>query len=1002
MRGIRKPLCLFLVAALVLVIPDGHRVKAKTSSMKITNTQNRLRLQKGKTFKLKTNMKAKFSSSNRRVARVNSQGVLKGLRVGTAKITAASRVNPKKKATISVSVTKDILVSGIRLNRTKIAADEFNEKKIRLSVRTILPSKAKNKRVEWFSSDAYTADVDENGMVTTGNAGTATIIARAADQGGAYATCRVTVTEKEVMEQPATPAKEANPTPSGKTGEAAASTPGHATELPSVTTSPIADQTPRPTQTPALMETPRPTPTSTWKAAPTQTPDSDEQVKYVRLTNDNVFYKVGLEDEDGNRYSNQLAIELADGSIMWDTSARYSGGGMSFYLNDDRTPFDLSRYSKIVITASSPQDNTDMMMSVQADEMGEWSAPRDFAGSIRYSCMYEANRQYRFVIDLDQVIADPANEGLDAYGIYVKYNGYHKPSEDATEEEKSALKKTVTIHSIALIGRDKEEPGGMPTQTPTEEPGGTPTLIPTARPTKKPENFRNPDEVAALKELIAGQRALGATVSEDLDSEEYVWDGKGNLVEIRWGVIERIDPATGDMYRTSKHLSGSISFASFPALRILDCEYSQLSGLDVSGNPVLEQLTCKSNQLSSLDVSGNTDLMILECGGNQVSSLDVSGCADLRRIDCDGNQLKNLDVSGNPVLEWLNCGRNQLGSLDVSNNPALGYLYCYDNQLDSLDVSGNLGLDSLWCGGNPLRSLDLSNNLSLQELSCSQSKLKSLDVSALVHLRDLTCRYNSLESLNVSGNLELESLWCGDNRLSSLDVSGNPVLKSLECSNNQLSSLDLSGNPALDWVSCSYNQITSLDLSGNPVLKELHCSYGWLRNLNVSGNSALEVLDCSNSQLSSLDVSGNPNLKTLYCSSNLLTSLDVSGNPALENLGFSKNQLGALDVSTNLALKYLNCSQNPIEGLDVSENRSLEGLYCVGNRLTSLDVSQNPALQSLNCSQNQLTSLDVSRNAALERLICESNQLSSLDLSANKNLTELSCDPTVTVTGYQK
>ena len=812
MRGIRKPLCLFLVAALVLVIPDGHRVKAKTSSMKITNTQNRLRLQKGKTFKLKTNMKAKFSSSNRRVARVNSQGVLKGLRVGTAKITAASRVNPKKKASISVSVTKDILVSGIRLNRTKIAADEFNEKKIRLSVRTILPSKAKNKRVEWFSSDAYTADVDENGMVTTGNAGTATIIARAADQGGAYATCRVTVTEKEVMEQPAAPAKEANPTPSGKTGEAPASTPGHATELPSVTTSPIADQTPRPTQTPALMETPRPTPTSTWKAAPTQTPGPDEQVKYVRLTNDNVYHQEDLEDEEGNRGLNVSGIEHTDGSITYNTSALYSGGGMSFYLNDDRSPFDLNQYSKIVITASSPQDYTDMVVSLQSDQDGQWGF-KDLEDSVYYSCMYEAQRQYRFVIDLDKVAANPDNEGLDAYGIFVKYNGYHKPSEDATEEEKSALKKTVTIHSIALIGRDKEEPGGtptqtpteepggmptqtpteepsgMPTQTPTEEPGGTPTLIPTeepggtptltptARPTKKPENFRNPDEVAVLKELIAGQRALGATVSEDLDSEEYVWDGQGNLVEIRWGGIwnEDMEGMVG------KNLSGSISFASFTALRILDCGYSQLSGLDVSGNPVLEELVCCENKLDSIDVSENPFLELLSCCNNELRSLDISGNPYLYSLICEDNQLGSLDVSANDHLVEINCSSNELKSLDVSGNRALRFLYCGRNMLRELNVSGNLFLERLYCSGNKLSSLDVSKNSLLQFFSCSGNELDYLDVSANQALVDLVCASNWLTSLDVSANLELQELSCYSNQLTSLDLSANKNLTELCC-----------------------------------------------------------------------------------------------------------------------------------------------------------------------------------------------------------------------------
>lgn len=602
MREIRKAVCLFLSAVIVLARLDSCGVvlavnqieKTRISALKITNAQKRLRLRKGKSYKLKTNVRAKFISSNRKVVRVNSQGLIKGVRVGTAKIVVISRNKPNRKVSLSVSVTKDILVTSIRLSRTKITADEFNEKKIQLSAQKIRPSKAKNKRIEWFSSDAYVADVDENGKVTTGNAGTAMIIARAADQGGAYATCRVTVTESKEMERPvasrgregkmatvvpAAPTKGADPAPTNEPGE-------EATSLPKVTTYPPADQTPAPTPIP------------TWKETP------------------------------------------------------------------------------------------------------------------------------------------------------------------------------------------------------------APTLAATAIPSEIPDDFKNPDEVAALKELIDEQRSLGATVSKDLDSEEYVWNGRGNLVEIRWGAIEEHDEAAGVTYITGKRLSGSISVSPFSALTSLECGYSRLSGLDVSKNLVLEVLDCEKNQLKSLDISGNPDLTILNCGSNQLISLDVSECADLNRIMCYDNQLKNLDVSGNLALEKIDCSGNQLSSLDVSKNLALEDLNCYTNQLDSLDVSGNLVLERLWCGDNPLRSLDVSNSLSLKELSCANSKLKSLDVSALIHLTELTCRYNSLESLDLSGNTQLKRLWCGDNRLSSLDLSGNLALENLECDHNQLSSLDLSGNKNLHELEC--------------------------------------------------------------------------------------------------------------------------------------------------------------------------------------------------------
>ena len=698
MKEVRKAVSLLLAAALLLTMVDGRggvqaakkskKAKARVSSVKIMNAGKKLRLQKGKKFSLKTSVKVKpnkskfkklkFTSSNRKVVLVSSRGVLKGLRVGTARVTAESKSNPKKKASLSVSVTKDVLVTDIRLNKTKITVDEFSEDEIQLSVRKILPANAKNKEVEWSSSNDDIAEVDEDGVVTPGGVGTATITATAADRGGAYATCRVTVKENgdggdetEATQQPARvtqeptgkpaeetqeptkkpveetqeptkkPAEETQePTkkPAGETQEPTRK-PAAPTETPTVPTETHNSPTKNPaevTETPAYV-TQSPTKTSaaptetsaaptetsvaptTTPAAPTVTP---ARIKKVSLTNDNVFFKTGLEDKEGNRDQDIAATEHADGSITYDTSALQSGGGMSFYANDDQSPLDMSKYSRIIVTVSSPQENTDMSISLQSDRIGESSQPQVFAGSIKYGCMNEANKRYQFVIDLTQASYDPGNDGLDAYGVYVKYNGYKKPSEDATDEEKRALRKTITIHSIELVRK-----------------------------------IRNEAEVAALKRMITEQKALGATVGEDVDDyHEYGWNDEGHLEEIRWG---------------EKDLSGDLSFAAFKELTGLECGGNQLSSLDVSQNPELTRLWCRNNQLSSLDVSRNPKLTVLECDDNQLSSLDVSRNVELKELLCNHNQLSSLDVSRNVELTRLWCQDNQLSSLDLSNNRKL-------------------------------------------------------------------------------------------------------------------------------------------------------------------------------------------------------------------------------------------------------------------------------------------------------------------------------------------
>ena len=217
MRKWKQIVSKFLVASLVLSMVTGvngsaaeakkKKENVKVTSVKITNADKKLRLQKSKTFRLKTEVtvkpnkskykKVKFTSADRRIVMVNSQGLLKGKKVGTTKITAVSRENKAKKATITVSVTNDILVKTIKLNKIKIKADEFNEDDIQLKVTKISPKKAKNKDINWSTSNEKVADVDDDGVVTTGDAGTAVITASADDNGGAKATCTVVVTPNE-------------------------------------------------------------------------------------------------------------------------------------------------------------------------------------------------------------------------------------------------------------------------------------------------------------------------------------------------------------------------------------------------------------------------------------------------------------------------------------------------------------------------------------------------------------------------------------------------------------------------------------------------------------------------------------------------------------------------------------------------------------------------------------------------------------------------------------
>lgn len=62
---------------------------------------------------------------------------------------------------------------------------------------------------------------------------------------------------------------------------------------------------------------------------------------------------------------------------------------------------------------------------------------------------------------------------------------------------------------------------------------------------------KNAADVEALKKLIAQQKELGATISEDINDSSYTWDKNNRLTDIYW---------------VDSNLHGSISFAGLDAL----------------------------------------------------------------------------------------------------------------------------------------------------------------------------------------------------------------------------------------------------------------------------------------------------------------------------------------------------------------------------------------------------------------------------------------------------
>lgn len=170
-----------------------------------------------------------------------------------------------------------------------------------------------------------------------------------------------------------------------------------------------------------------------------------------------------------------------------------------------------------------------------------------------------------------------------------------------------------------------------PAVSPSSEPLVSETPSASPEPTKDPDEFQiNPQDVAALKELINEQRSKGAKVDESIYSMEYGWNMDGRLIEINW---------------PEKTLYGDISLSGLPYLEVFYCGDGNLTSVDVTGNSYLKELFVGYNQLTSIDVSQNADLQMLSVAKNQLTSLDTSNNLQLDTLWCQGNQLDIVYVN---------------------------------------------------------------------------------------------------------------------------------------------------------------------------------------------------------------------------------------------------------------------------------------------------------------------------------------------------------------------
>lgn len=137
-----------------------------------------------------SNKAVTWSSSDSAVAKVDNDGTVTAVKVGSATITVKT-TDQAKTATAKITVTpKTIKVEGVSVDPTSLSLKVKGTAQLKASV---APGTATNKAVKWSSADTKVATVDTNGKVIGVKAGNTTITVTTVD-GSKTANAKVTVT----------------------------------------------------------------------------------------------------------------------------------------------------------------------------------------------------------------------------------------------------------------------------------------------------------------------------------------------------------------------------------------------------------------------------------------------------------------------------------------------------------------------------------------------------------------------------------------------------------------------------------------------------------------------------------------------------------------------------------------------------------------------------------------------------------------------------------------
>ena len=134
-----------------------------------------------------------WSSSNRKIATVDSSGTVRGVKGGVVTITATSTAKKTVKASYTLTVTDPESPTAITLNTGSFTMEAGGTFQLSAGV---LPENCRYKSVKFTSSSTRVLRVSSDGLITARQAGTAVVTVRSSYDSGVSRALQVTVVEK--------------------------------------------------------------------------------------------------------------------------------------------------------------------------------------------------------------------------------------------------------------------------------------------------------------------------------------------------------------------------------------------------------------------------------------------------------------------------------------------------------------------------------------------------------------------------------------------------------------------------------------------------------------------------------------------------------------------------------------------------------------------------------------------------------------------------------------